>query len=98
MKLRGRGAGILVLVRRNGLGFVFGRQRPSRSVDGELPQAHFGIADALWWLVLRMLVDPDAPTVTPLLGGHRWVVIGAVALLVGLDGSLGLFKAGSACN
>lgn len=98
MILRGWGAGILVLVRRNGLGFVFGGERPRGSVDGELSQAHFGIADALWWLILRMLVDPDAPTVTPLLGGHRRVVIGAVALLVGLDGSLGLFKAGSACN
>jgi hypothetical protein len=87
-----------VLVRRNGLGFVFGGERPCRTIDSEVPEPHFGVADALGRLIVGMLSQPATPTVTPLLGGHRWVVIGAVALLVGLDGPLGLFKAGSACN
>ena len=74
------------------------RERFRRAVDPELLQAHLGVADALQGLVLRAFGEPAAPAVVTPIRGHRRVVVGAVALLVSLDASLGLFKARSACN
>jgi hypothetical protein len=96
--LRGRRARVLVLVRGNGLGFVFGGERSRRPVDREIPEPHFGVSDALGRLVLGMLAEPATPALAALIRRHCGVVIGAVALLVVLGASLGLFKAGSACN
>ena len=88
---------VLVLVAGHGLRSVDG-ERPGRAVDGELIQAHFGVADELWGLVRRMCLEPACPAVAALGRGHGGVVVGAVALLVCLLAPLRLFKAVSACN
>jgi hypothetical protein len=97
MILPGRSSRILVLVRWDGLRLL-ARERPRRSVDGELLEAHFGVADELRRLILRLLIEPAGPAATALIQGHRWIEIGAVALLVVVSAPLGLFKTRSACN
>ena len=86
-----------MLARRDRL-WLLVRKRPRRPVDGQLLQAHFCVANEFGRLILRLLVEPVAPAVSALIGGHRWIEVGAVALLVVVGASLGLFKAGSACN
>jgi hypothetical protein len=88
---------ILVLARGDGLRLL-ARERPRRSVDGELLEAHFGVADELRGLILRLLVEPAGPAATALIRGHRWIEVGAVALLVVAGAPLSLFKTRSACN
>jgi len=87
----------LVLVGGHGLRRVC-REWAGGAVDGELIQAHFGVADALGGLCRRMGLEPFGPAVAALCDGYRGVVVGAVALLVRLLASLRLFKAVSACN
>jgi len=88
---------VFVLVARHGLRRVDG-EWPGRSVDGELIQAHFGVAESLGGLIRGMRSKPTCPAAAPLRRGHGGVVVGAVALLVRLLASLRLFKAVSACN
>ena len=95
--LAGRGARVLMLARRDRL-WLLARQRPRRPVYSQLLQAHFGVADELRRLIFRLLIKPVAPAAPTLIRGHRWIEVGAVALLVVVGASLGLFKAGSACN
>jgi hypothetical protein len=88
---------VLVLEGRDRLR-VLARKRPRRPVERELLETHFGVADELRRLVLGLLIEPSAPTTATLIQGYRGVEVGAVALLVVISASLGLFKAGSACN
>jgi len=93
----GRSARVFVLERGHRLRLLV-RERPRRSVEGELPEAHFSVADELGRLVFRLLIEPPVPATATLVGGDRRVEVGPVALLVVVGASLGLFKAGSACN
>ena len=89
---------VFVLVGGEGLGDVVGWKRAGGAVDGKLFEAHFGVPDPLGGLCGATRLEPSGPACAALIGAHRRVVVGAVALLVCLLASLGLFKAGSACN